>query len=47
MPKSISEKEFTLLVALLMSVVAISIDALLPSLGLIGAELGVADINRT
>lgn len=44
---AISEKEFTLLVALLMSVVAISIDALLPSLGLIGAELGVGDINRT
>ncbi len=43
----ISEKEFTLLMALLMSVVAISIDALLPSLGVIGAELGVTDINRT
>jgi DHA1 family bicyclomycin/chloramphenicol resistance-like MFS transporter len=44
---SISEKEFTLLVALLMSVVAVSIDALLPSLGVIGAELGVTDVNRT
>jgi DHA1 family bicyclomycin/chloramphenicol resistance-like MFS transporter len=43
----ISEKEFTLLMALLMSVVAISIDALLPALGMIGAELGVTDINRT
>lgn len=43
----ISEKEFTLLMALLMSVVAISIDALLPSLGMIGAELGVTDTNRT
>ncbi len=46
-PSSISEKEFTLLMALLMSVVAISIDALLPTLGMIGAEMGVADINRT
>jgi len=43
----ICEKEFTMLMALLMSVVAISIDALLPSLGVIGAEMGVADINRT
>ncbi|HEU0096141.1 MAG TPA: MFS transporter [Rhizomicrobium sp.] len=42
-----SEKEFTLLMALLMSIVAISIDALLPSLGIIGAEMGVADVNRT
>jgi DHA1 family bicyclomycin/chloramphenicol resistance-like MFS transporter len=47
MSSPIAEKEFTLLIALLMSVVAISIDALLPSLGLIGAELGVAEINRT
>lgn len=47
MSSRISEKEFTLLMALLMSVVAISIDALLPSLGVIGAELGVTDINRT
>jgi DHA1 family bicyclomycin/chloramphenicol resistance-like MFS transporter len=43
----ISEKEFTLLMALLMSIVAISIDALLPSLGVIGAEMGIADTNRT
>jgi DHA1 family bicyclomycin/chloramphenicol resistance-like MFS transporter len=46
-PSRISEKEFTLLIALLMSVVAISIDALLPTLGMIGTELGVADTNRT
>jgi len=44
---SISEKGFTLLMALLMSVVAISIDAMLPALGMIGADLGVVDINRT
>ncbi len=43
----ISEKEFTLLMALLISVVSISIDALLPALGRIGAELGVMDVNRT
>jgi DHA1 family bicyclomycin/chloramphenicol resistance-like MFS transporter len=43
----ISEKEFTLLMALMISIVAISIDAMLPALGLIGADLGVTDINRT
>ncbi len=42
----ISTREFTLLMALLMSVVAISIDALLPALGLLGAELGVGGSNR-
>jgi DHA1 family bicyclomycin/chloramphenicol resistance-like MFS transporter len=47
MPRALSEKEFTLLMALLMSIVAISIDALLPSLGVIGAEMGVTDVNRT
>lgn len=40
-------KEFTLLMALMMSVVAISIDALLPALGLIGAEFGVTRANQT
>ncbi len=43
----ISEKEFTLLMALLISIVSISIDALLPALGQIGAEMGVSDVNRT
>lgn len=43
---SISDKEFTLLMALLMSVTAITIDALLPALGIIGAELGVAHPNQ-
>lgn len=38
-------KEFTLLMALMMSVVAISIDALLPALGVIGAELRVDNPN--
>lgn len=39
-------KEFTLLMALLMSVVAISIDALLPALGVIGRDLGVQNQNH-
>ncbi len=42
----IAGKEFTLLMALLMSIVAISIDALLPALGIIGGELGVSHPNR-
>ena len=46
MKKSISNKEFTLLMALMMSIVAISIDALLPALGVIGNELGVSEPNR-
>lgn len=41
-----STKEFTLLMALLMSIVAISIDALLPALGIIGNELQVSDPNH-
>ena len=43
---AISAKEFTLLMALLMSIVAISIDALLPALGMIGGELGVVHPNQ-
>ncbi|RCX07790.1 multidrug effflux MFS transporter [Marinomonas foliarum] len=39
-------KEFTLLVALLMSITAISIDALLPALGIIGKELGAVTANQ-
>lgn len=42
----IAGKEFSLLMALLMSVVAISIDALLPALGPIGQEMGVSHPNR-
>lgn len=41
-----SAKEFTILVAALMSIVAISIDALLPALGIIGKELGITDPNQ-
>jgi DHA1 family bicyclomycin/chloramphenicol resistance-like MFS transporter len=39
-------KEFTLLVALLMSITAISIDALLPALGVIGKELHAVTANQ-
>ena len=39
-------KEFTVLVALLMSIVAISIDALLPALGIIGGALNATDPNQ-
>lgn len=39
-------KEFTLLMALLMSIVAISIDALLPALGIIGREFSIANPNK-
>ncbi|MBU2965889.1 multidrug effflux MFS transporter [Amphritea sp. 2_MG-2023] len=41
-----SAKEFTVLVALLMSIVAISIDALLPALGVIGHALGATTANQ-
>lgn len=42
----ISTQEFTLLVALLMSIVAISIDALLPALGIISSEITMAYPNQ-
>lgn len=42
----IPSKEFTILMAMLMSVVAISIDALLPALGIIGGELNVTHPNQ-
>ncbi len=39
-------KEFIALMAILMSVVAISIDAMLPALGIIGQDLGVENPNK-
>lgn len=42
----IPSKEFTILMAFLMSIVAISIDALLPALGIIGGELQVSNPNQ-
>jgi DHA1 family bicyclomycin/chloramphenicol resistance-like MFS transporter len=41
------DKEFIVLMALLMSIVAISIDALLPALGYIGQDFAVANENHT
>lgn len=43
---SATAKEFTVLMALLISIVAISIDALLPALGVLGKELGVTHPNQ-
>ncbi len=41
-----SLKEFTVLMAFLMSIIAISIDALLPSLGVIGKDFNVSNPNH-
>ena len=45
-PSKISPIEFTILVALLMSIVAISIDALLPALGIISSEISLDYPNQ-
>ncbi len=45
-PSRISPGEFTLLIALMMSVVAISIDALLPALGVLGHEVVLSHPNQ-
>lgn len=42
----IPSKEFSVLMALLMSIVAISIDALLPALGVLGSELKITNPNQ-
>lgn len=42
----ISRTEFTVLIALMMSIIAISIDALLPALGIIRSDLHVVDANQ-
>ena len=44
---AIGRKEFIALMALLMSVIAMAIDAMLPALGEIGRDLGVASANDT
>lgn len=44
--KTVGPKEFIALMALLMSVVAISIDAMLPALGIIGQDLGATNPNQ-
>ncbi len=38
--------EFTILTATLMSIVAISIDALLPALGFIAKDFAISDVNQ-
>lgn len=45
-PSRISSQEFTLLVALLMSIVAMSIDALLPALGFISQDIPLSHSNQ-
>ncbi|PUA26460.1 MAG: Bcr/CflA family drug resistance efflux transporter [Cellvibrio sp. 79] len=45
-PSRISSGEFTLLVALMMSIVAISIDALLPALGFIAKDVTLSHPNQ-
>lgn len=45
--KSMSGKEFIVFTATLISIVAISIDALLPALGIITQDFGVSDPNST
>lgn len=45
-PSRISSQEFTLLVALLMSIVAMSIDALLPALGFISNDIPLSHSNQ-
>jgi len=45
-PSRISSQEFTLLIALLMSIVAMSIDALLPALGFISNDIPLAHANQ-
>lgn len=44
--RNVGTKEFTVLMAVLMSIVAISIDAMLPALGIIGADLQVMHQNH-
>ncbi|MEZ5758547.1 MAG: multidrug effflux MFS transporter [Emcibacteraceae bacterium] len=45
-PSKVGEKEFIALMAVLMSIVAISIDAMLPALGIIGNDLNVEHVNQ-
>ena len=46
MTTSATTREFTILMALLISIVAISIDALLPALGVIGRDFAVTNQNQ-
>ncbi|NDF13122.1 MAG: Bcr/CflA family efflux MFS transporter [Proteobacteria bacterium] len=44
--RHVSTREFTVLMAFLMSIIAISIDAMLPAIGIIGKDLGVVEANH-
>jgi len=46
-PGAMHHKEFVVLMAAIMSVVALSIDAMLPALGVIGQDLGILNPNHT
>ena len=45
--KKISQFEFVALMGMMMALVALSIDAMLPALGIIGTDLNVANTNNT
>jgi DHA1 family bicyclomycin/chloramphenicol resistance-like MFS transporter len=45
-PGAMPHKEFVVLMAAIMSVVALSIDAMLPALGVIGQDLGISNPNH-
>lgn len=45
-PRALGEREFVVLMASLMALVALSIDSMLPALGEIAADLGAGDPNR-
>ncbi|MCP4045898.1 MAG: multidrug effflux MFS transporter [Gammaproteobacteria bacterium] len=46
-PKSISTTEFVIMLAIMISIVALAIDIMLPTLDVIGQDLNVADPNDT
>jgi len=45
--KPLAMPEFVTMLAMMISILALSIDAMLPALGQIGADLGVVDVNDT
>ena len=45
--KPLGIPEFVTLLAMMVSILALSIDAMLPALGQIGVDLGVSDVNDT
>lgn len=47
LPKKLSSLEFTCMMALLMSLVALAIDAILPALGVMGKDFSITEQNQT